>query len=252
MFPKDQKVETDESQEDVVKDDKKKEASQLKKTKRSREDVKSLFKKSYLEKHGIDLKDPKVVESGIDKKLDAVLDDLTDRELANSRNMSKVIGQKIKYRDNNQSKPLVKKEKENENEDEDEEGEINDMKSFRDNERAKAIGKFLPKVVKEFKDEKLDPREVYKKMDKYYAEENADTRREDFTKNLEAAFRAAYPDLHDERKEREKAKETEEDTPIIGGGGHHKNKKKKVSKSDDLARRGSRRINLPDWFKGKD
>jgi len=250
-FPKGKKIEVN-PQEDVKDDDVKEESEQLKKTKRSKDDVKKIFKESYLKKNGIDPKDPKVIESGIVDKLDSLLDDLTDRELANSRNMSKVIGQKIKFREQVQGK---KTQVQNEEDEEDEDdGDINDIQSFRDNERKKAINKFLPRVVKEFKDEGLTVEGVYKKLDKFYAEEKTDTRREDFMENLENAFRAAYPDLAEERKKRKEAEEDNEEVhaPIIGGGGHQKKKKQKVDRSD-LSKRGSRKIkNLGDWFKGKD
>ena len=93
------------------------------------------------------------------------------------------------------------------------------LESLRNIERKKAIKKFLPRIVKEFKDEGLSEEDVYNKLDKFYAEEDDDVRREDFTENLKQAFRAAYPKLYEERIQRDEAKDKDSDSPIIGGGG---------------------------------
>jgi len=204
-------------------------------------------------KNKIDPKDPKVIEAGIVDGLKGLVKDLTDRELSNSRNMSKVIGQKIKFRDAKGKKPVAKEDEEaNDDEEDDENDEVKStgLEKFRNTERKKAINKIIPGIVKEFKDEDLDFETVYNEIDEYYSEDDDDQRREDFELRLDKAFRAAYPKLYEERIKRAAAKNGPSDSPLIGGGSHgHKKETKQTSLK---SRGGTRKIkNLADWMKGE-
>ena len=224
--------------------DKKEEGAIVDKTKRSREDVKALFKENYLKEAGIDTDDAAYKESGLDKKLDKVLDMLTERELSNSKNMSKVIGQKIKYRDlvGGGSQKSVPDKRETDT-------DTNEESTTRDVERKKGAAKFLTDVMKEFKEEGLTEGEVYEKIRAEYREADSDVTRADFYKRCDAAFNHAYPKLHEERIKRAERKDSaQDDVPRPGGGSSGDDKK--APRSSKVPKHASRK-GPTDWFKKK-
>lgn len=154
------------------------------KSKRTAEDVKKLFMETY----GFEENDPK-------------LEKLVERELAHSKVVSKLIGQKIHYREkaNKTDKEEVRIV--------DEEDET-DIRSI---ERTKAVNKVIAKISEKYED--LDSSEVLEKIKEVYKEKGDETLRGDFEKKLWQSFWVAYPDKYKENV-REKAAQ-EDNIPEI-------------------------------------
>jgi len=182
------------------------------KSKRTAEDVKKLFMETY----GFEENDPK-------------LEKLVERELAHSKVVSKLIGQKIHYRE--KANKLDKEEVRIVDEE--------DETDIRSIERTKAVNKVIAKISEKYED--LESSDVLEKIKEVYKEKGDETLRGDFEKKLWQAFWVAYPDKYKENV-REKAAQ-EDDIPEI----------RKVStirpKNKPLERKFFKKQGSPkDWF----
>ena len=220
MFIKEQKKRVSSEE---IKDDTKIKA----RTSRSFDDVKTLFKENYIKKNKLDPNDEKIA---------ALVNDLADREIANSKRLSKVLKQKIGYRTR-----LEEKSKK-----EDEDNEVDDKKSldftkFKEIERLKAANEVIKQIIKNHPDEGLSYDEVYEKIREVYTEKKTDTSREDFKKRIRSAFRNAYPSLYEEEIKRAERKKIAEEK---GSSSYKEYKEKKV----DPVRK-NRPVKIIDWYK---
>jgi hypothetical protein len=192
-----------------------------KKAGRTAEDIKQVFINNY----GFEEDDPR-------------LDMLVEREMAHSKNVSKLIRQKINYRTLAEGKKGDDPEKE-------EKKSSPALEEFRTIERKKATESFLSEVAKKHN---LDPQEVYEKIKGEYNESPEDVRREDFEKRLKKTFYLVYPDIYKNKvreEERKKLLEDDIDTTNVNSrisGDHKKKKENKFFVKQDP---------VQDWFKPK-
>jgi len=214
------------------------------KTRRSREDIERIFGESYLREAGIE--PGKEVTEDQAKKLIGLL---TDRELANSKNLSKVIGQKRGYRSKLEAVLLTgKRDDDTDDTDDDEKKNKNEDKAIAV-ARRRGAKEELKSILSEFKDEGLDADEVYKNIRKHYSEDDEDITIEDFRKRVRTAFNQAYPKLHEESIISAKKRKEAEDEKFEGD---------KTGKSSTGSPKGrkttGRRLGLAnpkDWYSTK-
>lgn len=190
------------------------------KSKRTAEDIKKVF----IETYGFAEDDEKLAK-------------LVERELAHSKVVSKLIGQKIHWREKAGSGDGEKKEDKSLVVDENK----NDIRSI---ERKKATERVLSKISDKFKD--IDAESAFNKIKEVYREKEDDTLRGDFEKRLWQAFWLAYPDKYKENI-REKAKK--EETEHTADRSHSKlsgQKQKQVERKFFV-----KQTPVSDWFKKK-
>jgi hypothetical protein len=147
------------------------------KAKRSRDDVKKVFMETY----------------GFEED-DTRLEKLVDRELAHSKVVSKLIGQKIHWREKagSEKKEIAGNEP------------ANDIRTI---ERQKAVDKVLTDISKKFSD--LDTTQVYEKIKEVYKEKGDETLRGDFEKKLWQSFWLSHPDKYKENMREKLSKEAD-------------------------------------------
>jgi len=221
--------------EAVSKEEIKNDTKLQKRTSRSKDDVKKLFKENYIKKNKLDPEDDNV---------QALVDDLADREIANSKRMSKVLKQKIGYRELAEKNAEKTKKKEGKKiEKEEEEEEETSFDKFRTIERNKALGSVITKIIKKHPDEGLSFDAVYAKIREVYVDKETDTSREDFKERVNAAFRTAYPDLYKEEIKREERKKLAEDE------GEETSPKNYKEKKEDIHKRTRPVKKITDWYK---
>jgi hypothetical protein len=193
------------------------------KVKRTREDIKNIFVKTY----NFDPEDER-------------LPGLIDREMAHGKVVSKLIGQKVHWRDKatGEKKPEEKKD-----------GEITpskEIEAFRTLERKKATEKVLSKIAEKHND-LGDIKAVYDKIKEEYHEKGDETLRGDFEKRIWGAFYKAYPDKYEDKIRADERKRLLEDNIDVGSitskanGEKHETKKKIFVKKTPIT----------DWYKPK-
>lgn len=152
------------------------------KSKRTADDIKKVF----IETYGFEENDPKLAK-------------LVERELAHSKVVSKLIGQKVHWREKAEKQPEKKENVIVDNE---------DKKDIRSIERSKAVEKVLSKIASKFND--LDTKEVFEKIKEVYKEKGDETLRGDFEKKLWQSFWVAYPDKYKESVKEKVIKEKDD------------------------------------------
>lgn len=222
MLPK-EKIEI--SDEEIKQDDQER-AEVETHASRSRDEVKKIFIDQATE-DGLDLEDESV------KKF---IERQTDREIANSKRLSKTIGQKIKYRDL-ATKPGDKKEEEK--------GEKSPIEQVQEVLLKKALKKKLGSYVEKCKEKNLTAEQIHESLKKHFSCNEDDVEVSDMEERLDAAFGIAFPDVYTEEIRREERKKFgDEDIPEeehSSGAGAPKSGRKLFPKS----------VPITDWYKPK-
>lgn len=155
------------------------EAKLQEKSKRSKEDIRNIFIKDY----------------GFEED-DSRLDNLVERELAHSKIVSKLIGQKVHWREKagtEKKEPIAGNEPDND---------------IRKIERQKAVDKVLTDISKKFSD--LDTTKVYEKIKEVYKEKGDETLRGDFEKKLWQSFWMSHPEKYKENMRKKLSEEADD------------------------------------------
>lgn len=184
------------------------------KTKRTADDIKKVF----IDNYGFEEDDPKLAK-------------MVEREVAHSKIVSKLIGQKIKLRNevNNEQKPSSIIESK----------ESDDKNDIRSIEREKAVNKVLSQITSKY--EGFESGTVLAKLKSVYREAGDETLRGDFEKKLWQAFWVAYPDKYEEKIREKAAQEDEPDLKRVS--------QKSYSKPKSTQRKFFVKNNSPkDWF----
>ena len=189
---------------------------------RTRDDIKKVFIDNYGYTEG-----------------DPFLEKAINREVAHGKSMSKLIGQKIRYRDK-YDRDIKGKENESGKVEKIADEDLQVM-------RKEASQDFIDFVGKDFP--KLKINEVYEKVKEKYKETGEETNKEDFLASLKDTFNSVFPDesekviREDERKQVRKQDETPDFSNLASP------KSKEVIKEKSFF---AKQEPIGDWFGKKD
>lgn len=227
-MPEEKKAVDNSAEEKAIKDEQlnEDEKSIHSKAIRSKEDIEKIF----IDNYGYTEGDPFLAKA-------------VERELAHGKSMSKLIGQKIHYREK-YNRDIKKDDKTDKTDDNDDKSITEeDAKEF----RTKAAQDFVDYLGEKFP--KLPIKDVYEKVKGEYKDSGDEKSQEDFLNSLKTTFKKVYPNENEDiiREDERKKVRKEDKTPDFSNLNSPKEGEPVKAKSY-FAKKDS----IKDWYPKKD